>query len=621
MNLRTFCCSVSLPAALLATACGQAPGSDIKEHLRKTTAAATGCEAPEPSKEMPLTLRLTSVTMPARSNSPSLPVDVYVTLPGQGVVSTHVGSFAPAGASDPNNQFNCSTVDLPPDQNGNCTAKLPMVTTIGPVTFTGALPPTIGSATASVRINDTPTTFTMDRLGGSTATCASAFMKINNQIDGDKITVCWTVGVPYIAPPLLEAVYYLAPGERSSIGLSQANSSSIKTTWQYQSGRTISVKFPIGTVTESVNIQSSDSISGGQTITTGATQGFMQSSNAMFADPNQNIYLVIVGANGSLVDLNDGSDPTYNVDLGSGFLEKLTFGQMKGLALDPQDVSTINLGDQCPITTYITSAVAQTFVAQDPFATNTPIAQTIANSPNRFIAAVPPQTALLHACAGCGPSTTNVSTVHGSSTDQTIGQSTGTSLSLLGFNDSTTVSVTYTDTNQSTATINLSTNDTCIEGAVNLYMDKNFGTILPVPLLEDTCKLPVECDNHNQHQLDYGQSLVLGGPALTSCNGQWSLSFQPDGTLSEFYLPGGPVLVTTFYAPGAVRATMESSGDFVLYDANNNLLTDSGTANNQDAFLILEDTGFISIYNRRVNPVTGDVGAGLPAIWTLAPGG
>jgi hypothetical protein len=149
-------------------------------------------------------------------------------------------------------------------------------------------------------------------------------------------------------------------------------------------------------------------------------------------------------------------------------------------------------------------------------------------------------------------------------------------------------------------------------------MDKAFGTILSVPHLEDSCNAPVNCSNGQQRVLLSGQSLGRG-QSLISCNGQWSLFLQSDGMLVEQFVPDGSI-ATSFWTPGATSATMQTNGDFVVRDAVGNVLTDSGTSSSSGAFLILQDDGFINIYNPLGNPA-GGVGGALPALWSMAPGG
>jgi hypothetical protein len=190
-------------------------------------------------------------------------------------------------------------------------------------------------------------------------------------------------------------------------------------------------------------------------------------------------------------------------------------------------------------------------------------------------------------------------------------------LGLMG-TDAQSISTTYSDTNQSTATITLRTHSLCVEGAVDLYMDKSFGTIVPVPHLEDSCNSPTNCPGGQQRVLLSGQSLGRG-QSLTSCNGLWSLTLQSDGMLVEHYVPDGST-ATSFWTPGATAAVMQSNGDFAVYDGNGNLLTDSGTSSGNGAYLILQDDGFIDIYDPLGNP-GGGVGGALPALWAMAPGG
>jgi hypothetical protein len=115
-----------------------------------------------------------------------------------------------------------------------------------------------------------------------------------------------------------------------------------------------------------------------------------------------------------------------------------------------------------------------------------------------------------------------------------------------------------------------------------------------------------------------GQSFGRG-QALRSCNNQFSLQFQADGSLAEIFTPDGSV-ATGFFTPGGTIATMQSDGNFVVRDAASNLLMQSETAGHNGAYLFIRDDGFINIYMPLGNPAGGTGGA-LPALWSMAPGG
>jgi hypothetical protein len=579
---------------------------------------------------VPVALRLTTIKMNGHSINPSMQVNVYVTLPGLASTRVYLGDYAPASAPN-TNQFNCSKLGKVPGADGYCTANLPLQSTVGSVKFTGKYPTGSNAQSASVRINGTTTNFTIDGQGTSSQTCATAWMLINNLIDGDKVTVCWqtTLAIPFTSHPILEAVFYQAPGEESSVELQQSNTIATSTSAScFTSKAPLSYSYDKGLIKQGISFQASPSYAAGQTITSASATAFAFSSTSMFPNPDNNSYQIVVGANASWLDLRDGSPPSISTDLSSGILEVLTLGQLKGLAQTPQDLTTIPFGDQPTITKYITPAVAQQFVAQDPFVSNSSLAQTVANNPQRFVAAVPPQLALVRrSCPTCGDTSTTSTQVHGAGTDDTIGRTTGVPFlfqeAVPGCADSPlsntthTISTGYIDTNQSTAKITLKTHDLCVEGAVSLYMDKSFGTIVPVPQLEDSCNSPTNCPGGQQRVLKPGQSLGRG-QALTSCNGNWTLTLQSDGMLVERYVDGS--IATSFYTPGATTATMQTNGDFVVKDANGNILTDSGTSSSSGAYLILQDDGFINIYNPLGNP-GGGVGGALPALWSMAPGG
>jgi hypothetical protein len=613
MNVRPVACAMIMLGAYLLAACGgRSPSTSAErtgsvEKIDRVGQAFTIAT--------PLTLRLTSLTMPITSGAPDSQVNVWVTLPGLASTRVFLGYFAPQGVFDPNTDFNCSSQINLSESNGYCTASLPLHTTQLSTKFTGTLPANTGGS-ASVQLNNTTAHFTIDDQGNPSQTCLTA------PVDTDLLTVCWEVSpaVPFTAPPQLETVFYLPPGEESSIGLQQSNTISVRTGWSDQFGSTIAFNVSTGVFSGGLSFQSSSTIGGGTTISTTNSSGYAVNSTTMLPDPNNNLYHIIVGANATWTDLHDGNPPTVSTDLSSGHLETLTFGQLKGLAQTPQDVSTIPSAEQGIVTTYITPDVAQQYVAQDPFSSNEDISQ----HPERFVPAVPAQLQLQRrACASCGDPSTTATDAKANGSDSFLNASVGFSLkfeiskadsSSLTINDTYTNTASYSNTTQSSATITLKTHSLCVEGAVDLYLDKAFGSIITVPHLEDSCNAPSSCG-----VLSSGQSLVPG-QSLTSCNGLFTLSMQPDGTLIEFYNPDGSQ-PTNFGTTGATVAVMQTDGNFVVYDANSNQLMSSGTSSSAGAYLIVQDDGFIDIYNPLYNPFTGGTGGQIPPLWFSAPGG
>jgi len=605
---------LSLAAAFSGAACGETetPPTDIAE------------EAVVAPYARPVALRLTTLTMPTNSINPPKAVNVYVTLPGLARTRSFLGDYDPTGREDDVNVgFNCSTVHPTSTANGKCTTNLPFRFTFQPMKFTGSFPANSSSVSASVTINNTTTNFTIDTQGQASRTCASALMPggPSGQNDGDTLTVCWQVrvAVPFTAPPIVETVFYPAPGERSSIGLQQSDSISTRTALTYSMGGSASTTFTGNGLTGTFTFQASTSVTDGQTITSGSSAGYSLSSSSMMPDPNNNQYLILLGADASWIDMGDGTPRSVSIALASDRIEALTLGQLRGLAQSPQDVSTIASAHRARIQQYITPDVARQFVANDPFSSTSPIAQVVANNPQRFIRADRPQANLQRRlCSSCGASSVTVSQTRGSGSDQTVGVTTGESVSYPGFgvNASETLTVSHSDTNQSTASVTLSTNSLCIEGVVDLYMDKSFGTIVPVPRLEDSCNAPTNCATGQQRVLLPGQSLGRG-QSLRSCNGSWSLTMQADGIVSETYVDGSTP--TSFFTPGATVAVMQSNGNFVVKDASGNVLMESGTSSSSGAYLILQDDGYIDIYNPLAAP-GGGTGGALPPLWSVTPG-
>jgi hypothetical protein len=618
MNARKLLWVALLSSAFAASACGNTQ-PDVSEQVDDVL-----------SRPVPMALRLTTIKMNGQSFNAPQSVHVYVTLPGMAKTSTYIGDYAPRPNGSPSTQFNCSNLHVLPGSDGYCTANLPLFSTIGPVKFYGTYPANTNSVAASVQVNGTVTNFTINSTGTSTQTCASAWMTVNNSIDGDKITVCFqtVVAVPFLAPPILETVFYPAPGELSSVGLQQMNTIATKQDWSYQVGSNVSAMvtatFKGVQVGEGLAFQGSTTAGGAQTITSGSAMGFAYRSMTVLPDPSQDLFLIVARANATWLDFHDGTPPQTTVDLMSGDFWALTLAQLRGLAQTPPDASSIDPANQTTALRDINQSTAQQFVAQDPFNSGQPIAQVLANNPRRFIPANPPRVSLVQPTA-LSPTS---QLIKGSETDTYVSQSSGDAFSFsigplsFGGTDMSTLTTTYENINQSTATITLQTANPCLEGTADLYMDTAFGAVVPVPHMVDSCNAPTNACSMMRpatfHALTSGQSLAKG-QVMTSCNGSWSLSIESDGRLVERYTADNST-PTVFWTPGGTVATMQTNGDFVVKDASGNVLSDSGTSSSSNAFFVLQDDGFLAIYNSGPTP-EGGTGGALPPIWTLGPGG
>ena len=614
MNARkTIFFLTSLSTALFASACGT-ESSDIEQRQDALLSYA-----------VPVGLRLTSIKMNGRSLNPAVPVDVYVTLPGLGSTGVHIGDYSGKPVSDSNTQFNCSTTGAPVGSDGYCTANLPLRTTRTSTKFTGTYPANTSSANASVRINGTTTNFTINSTGTPSVTCASAWMTINNQIDNDKITVCWQVrlAIPFISQPIVEAVFYPAPGEMSSVGLQTSNTLSTKTDYSYQFGTSSKTDFSFqvkgAQVGQDLTFTSSTTLGGAITYSTGTTTGYSVRSTSLLPNPDDNRYVIKTQAKASFLDFGDGSKPSVVADMSTGNLWAITLGQLKGLAQTPQDVHLIDPANQASAQHDFPASVAQQIIGQDPFNKGMPITQVLAANPKRFIPGNPSRVAWPHGLD------LQQQVVTGSQADQYVGQSTGASYNFLGYgwNNNVTITTTYSNQNQSTSTVSLQTSTPGIEGFVDLYMDTAFGTIIAVPALEDSTIVPSDnChDPSNPSRTSHrvllpGQSLSRG-QSLTTCNGDWTLTLQTDGMLVERYRDG--TLTSSFYTPGATTALMQTNGNFVIKDASGNILAQTGTSSSSNAFFILQESGIMAIYDQRMTP-EGGTAAGIPVLWTMYPG-
>jgi hypothetical protein len=605
----------SLSTALFASACGT-ESSDVEQRQSELLSYA-----------VPVGLRLTTIKMNGRSVNPAVPVDVYVTLPGLASTRVHIGDYSGKPVSNPLTQFNCSTTGALVGSDGYCTANLPLPTTLTSAKFTGTYPANTSSANASVRINGTTTNFTINSTGTPSLTCASAWMTINNQIDNDKITVCWKVSlaIPFISQPIVEAVFYPPPGEMSSVGLQTSNTLSQKTDYSYQFGTSSKHDFSFSVkgvpINHDLTFTSSTTLGGAITYSTGTTTGYSVRSPSLVPGPDDNMYRIKTKAQASFLDFGDGSKPSVLADMSTGHDWAITLGQLKGLAQNPQDVSTILPANQASALADFPRAVAQQIIGQDPFNQGLPITQVLAANPKRFIAANPSRVAWPHGID------LQQQVVTGSQTDRYFGQSTGAVYNIAGFgwDNNITITTTFSNQNQSTSTVNLQTSTPGIEGFVDLYMDTAFGTIIAVPSLEDSNIVPSDnCHdpsnpNRTSHRVLLPGQTLSKGQSLATCNGDWTISFQSDGMLVEKYRDG--TVATSFYTPGGTMAIMQSDGNFVVKDASGNILAQTGTkaTTSSGAFFILQESGIQAIYDLRTTPEGGTAG-GIPVLWTMYPG-
>jgi LysM repeat protein len=93
--------------------------------------------------------------------------------------------------------------------------------------------------------------------------------------------------------------------------------------------------------------------------------------------------------------------------------------------------------------------------------------------------------------------------------------------------------------------------------------------------------------------LQAGQELTRG-QQLTSANG-YMLTLQSDGNLvlSE---DSGTVWASGTDGKGAVRATLQSDGNFVLYTSDENAVWSTGTQGNEGSRLVLQDDRNVVVF-------------------------
>jgi len=101
-----------------------------------------------------------------------------------------------------------------------------------------------------------------------------------------------------------------------------------------------------------------------------------------------------------------------------------------------------------------------------------------------------------------------------------------------------------------------------------------------------------------------GVARILPGGSLSSPGGQYRLVYQRDGNLVLSEVQLGTALWATGTggtAPG--QATVQSDGNFVIYDAAGSALWTAGTAGNPGAYLRIQDDGNVVIYGANAQPI------------------
>jgi hypothetical protein len=553
----------------------------------------------------------------------SSPVYVTVTLPGASAKQIFIGNYyAPnEPISNSNTDFSCQTLSQPVS-NGGCSTALPIYTTPQPVSFTGQIPAGAGSGVATVTLNlgdlncQSPysysANFTITDKGVPSQTC------IAPSSDTGGWGLCWQVAPTTLVtmPPLLQTVLYRAPGESSAVSYEQDDSTTVATTWAFQSQGTVGVSYMGSGESGGVTFQGQETATIGRSTTTGTMDSWSIQSTQILPDPYYNEYFFILQASAILTQ---GQSPGLQVDLASGVLYSLTLRQLVGLAQNPQDVSTIQAGDQTYIKNIFTPDRAGQFIQQDPFYTG----QDITQNTTRFQQVFPPTPLYLQKrdCQDprCGDHVDQFTHIMGQSQSMGVERQSGVQFSFtvtgddvtgsLGATETFINSTTVTNTQQASASLTLHTSSYCVEGPIDVYLDTAFGSFVTLPHLWDSCNGPTVAG-----VLLPGQTLVPG-QSLTSNNGAWSLQLQADGTLVQIYTADGSQ--GSFVASGVAFARMESYGSFVAYDGGNNVIFSTGTSSTAGAYLIMQDDGTLVVYN----PNPQFTGGLIPPLWQMYPGG
>lgn len=95
----------------------------------------------------------------------------------------------------------------------------------------------------------------------------------------------------------------------------------------------------------------------------------------------------------------------------------------------------------------------------------------------------------------------------------------------------------------------------------------------------------------------YPNQTLWQGQRLQSTNGCFRLDMQIDGNLVIYRNSNNqPMWATNTQYKGAIRATMQGDGNFVLYNRNNSAIWNTGTWNHEGSRIIMQNDGNLVIY-------------------------
>ena len=149
----------------------------------------------------------------------------------------------------------------------------------------------------------------------------------------------------------------------------------------------------------------------------------------------------------------------------------------------------------------------------------------------------------------------------------------------------------------------------------NDYCYSYLGGMLTTSYLADPCEYGlcgIDVPEAVAGESLLGEHYLNPGEIITSSNGAFSLTFQPDGNLVLYNQSWDVVWQTmTFGSPGTTR--MRADGGLVIYDSNGNTVWDSVARGSFDennlCFLRVEDDGRLVIYSPYDGPIwTSDGG-------------
>lgn len=357
--------------------------------------------------------------------------------------------------------------------------------------------------------------------------------------------------VPYV----LEFIMYQPPGDKSSVTYGMSNGIGSNTTWSTTVSSTVSGNVTgIGGTPFGVGISMTTTNSKGGGFSTTTTTGETLTMSVASGSPDnpdhlQDQFWIVFGSPATITDNHNGQPPIVSINMATppAVLNRLTGGQLQGIAE----------GDLSRITDPTLSGLVQQFIGPsdalqilgaDPYFKGSQIdpnaCNNIAQDSGRYTPGSPATSQFF------GPSVKGEdvdsngfteSVANGNSTSNGSAQSYSMTISgaipMVG-GVSTTYGISYSNSTTNTTTtttsagLSFGSDNVCVQGVVNIYLDTFFGTFLTCPQLTNPCaQQPLETmsfESLGDWQVQDGGVVALSGQAANEAEA-FSIRAAPGG--------------------------------------------------------------------------------------------